>query len=45
MTMLAAELKKKPAMRPFMSAAKRFADGADTPRAFLEQCLAELAAW
>src|SRR5215212_2468402 len=45
MTMLAAELKKKPAMRPFVSAAKRFADGADTPRAFIEQCLAELAAW
>jgi Asp-tRNA(Asn)/Glu-tRNA(Gln) amidotransferase A subunit family amidase len=45
MTMLAPELKKEPAMRPFVSAAKRFADGADTPRAFLEQCLAELAAW
>jgi Asp-tRNA(Asn)/Glu-tRNA(Gln) amidotransferase A subunit family amidase len=45
MTMLAPELKKKPAMRPFVSAAQRFADGADTPRAFLEQCLAELAAW
>src|SRR4051794_32672657 len=45
MTMLAPELKKEPAMRPFVSAAKRFADGADTPRAFIEQCLAGLAAW
>ena len=43
--MLAPELKKKPAMRPFLSATRRFADGADTPRAFLEQCLAELTAW
>jgi len=43
--MLAPELKKKPAMRPFVSAAKRFADGVDTPRAFLEQCLAEFEAW
>jgi Asp-tRNA(Asn)/Glu-tRNA(Gln) amidotransferase A subunit family amidase len=45
MTMLAPELKKKPAMRPFLSAARCFADGTDTPRAFLEQCLAEFAAW
>jgi Asp-tRNA(Asn)/Glu-tRNA(Gln) amidotransferase A subunit family amidase len=44
MTMLAPELQKKPAMRPFLSASKRFADGTDTPRAFLEQCLSELAA-
>jgi Asp-tRNA(Asn)/Glu-tRNA(Gln) amidotransferase A subunit family amidase len=45
MTMLAPQLKKKPAMRPFLSATRRFADGTDTPRAFLEQCLAELATW
>jgi Asp-tRNA(Asn)/Glu-tRNA(Gln) amidotransferase A subunit family amidase len=45
MTMLAPELKKKLAMRPFVSAARRFGDGSDTPRAFLEQCLAEFAAW
>jgi len=33
-------------MRPFSGrATRRFADGGDTPRAFLEQCLAELAAW
>src|SRR3954452_21252809 len=44
MTMLAPELQKKPAMRPFLSASKRFADGTDTPRAFLEKCLSELAA-
>jgi Asp-tRNA(Asn)/Glu-tRNA(Gln) amidotransferase A subunit family amidase len=42
--MLAPELKKKTAMRPFLSAARRFADGADTPRALLELCLAEIAA-
>src|SRR5215203_3340236 len=45
MSMLAPELKKKPAMRPFLLAARRFADGADTPRAFLEQCLGEFAGW
>src|SRR3954454_15819679 len=44
MTMLAPELQKKPAMRPFLSASKRFADGTDTPRAFLELCLSELTA-
>jgi Asp-tRNA(Asn)/Glu-tRNA(Gln) amidotransferase A subunit family amidase len=44
MTMPAPDLKKKPAMRPFLSAVRHFADGTDTPRAFLERCLDELAA-
>jgi Asp-tRNA(Asn)/Glu-tRNA(Gln) amidotransferase A subunit family amidase len=44
MTVLAPELQQKPAMRPFVSATARFAAGKDTPRAFLDRCLAELAA-
>jgi Asp-tRNA(Asn)/Glu-tRNA(Gln) amidotransferase A subunit family amidase len=44
MTMLAPITEKKPTMRPFLSASRRFAEGADTPRAFLERCLDELAA-
>ena len=42
--MLAPITEKKPTMRPFLSASRRFAEGADTPRAFLERCLDELAA-
>src|ERR1051325_6008117 len=30
---------------PFFSAAKNFADGSDTPRGFLERCLARLEAF
>src|SRR5436305_1332123 len=32
------------AVRPFLAAARRFASGDDTPRAFLERCLATIAA-
>jgi Asp-tRNA(Asn)/Glu-tRNA(Gln) amidotransferase A subunit family amidase len=34
----------KPRMRPFVLQSKRFADGSETPSAFLEACLAELTA-
>lgn len=32
-------------MRPYLPATARFADGEDSPRAFLERCLAALDAW
>src|SRR5437868_2552180 len=35
----------KPQMRPFVSQAQRFASGAETPREFLETCLAAIDAW
>jgi Asp-tRNA(Asn)/Glu-tRNA(Gln) amidotransferase A subunit family amidase len=41
--MLAPE--QKPAKRPFLSAAKNFASGTQTPREFLEQSLALLDSW
>ena len=31
-----------PRVRPFLSQAARFANGADTPSAFLQSCLSEL---
>ncbi|MEA2906005.1 MAG: hypothetical protein QOI12_3392 [Alphaproteobacteria bacterium] len=39
--MHAPDNKKAPRMRAFLAAAERFATGAETPRAFLEACLAE----
>ncbi|MBO0751229.1 MAG: amidase [Bradyrhizobiaceae bacterium] len=33
---------KTPAMRPYFTATEKFADGGDSPRAFLERCLASL---
>ena len=42
--MLAPEDKLKLSMKPYLAATARFASGADTPRAFLERCLADLAA-
>ncbi len=36
---------KTPAMRPYFPATEKFADGADTPRAFLERCLESLDAF
>jgi Asp-tRNA(Asn)/Glu-tRNA(Gln) amidotransferase A subunit family amidase len=42
--MLAPEEKLKPATKPYLAATARFANGADTPRDFLERCLADLAA-
>jgi Asp-tRNA(Asn)/Glu-tRNA(Gln) amidotransferase A subunit family amidase len=36
---------KTPAMRPYFPAAEKFADGGDSPRAFLERCLESLDAW
>ena len=37
--------KKMPTMRPYFTAAAAFADGGDSPRAFLERCLESLAAF
>jgi Asp-tRNA(Asn)/Glu-tRNA(Gln) amidotransferase A subunit family amidase len=42
MAMLAPEEKRKLATRPYLSATRRFADGSDSPREFLERCLAEI---
>jgi Asp-tRNA(Asn)/Glu-tRNA(Gln) amidotransferase A subunit family amidase len=36
---------KTPAMRSYFPAAEKFADGGDSPRAFLERCLESLDAW
>jgi Asp-tRNA(Asn)/Glu-tRNA(Gln) amidotransferase A subunit family amidase len=44
MTMLAPEATLKLATKPYLSATPNFASGADTPRQFLERCLADLAA-
>ena len=35
----------KPRMRPFLPATADFANGKDSPRQFLERCIAELEAW
>ena len=35
----------KPRMRPFLPATADFANGKDSPREFLERCIAELDAW
>lgn len=37
--------KSTPAMRPYFPATAQFADGGDSPRAFLERCLESLATW
>jgi len=42
--MLAPEEKLKLATKPYLAATARFANGVDTPRDFLERCLADLAA-
>jgi len=42
--MLAPEDKPKLATKPYLAATARFANSADTPRDFLERCLADLAA-
>ncbi len=36
---------KTPAMRPYFPATEKFADGGDSPRAFLERCLEALDAF
>jgi hypothetical protein len=41
--MLAPEDKLKFTPKPYLSATARFANGGDTPRDFLERCLADLA--
>jgi Asp-tRNA(Asn)/Glu-tRNA(Gln) amidotransferase A subunit family amidase len=41
--MLAPDDKLKFSAKPYLSATPRFADGADSPRDFLERCLADLA--
>jgi Asp-tRNA(Asn)/Glu-tRNA(Gln) amidotransferase A subunit family amidase len=43
--MLAPDDKLKFTAKPYLSATPRFAGGADTPRDFLERCLADLAAF
>jgi Asp-tRNA(Asn)/Glu-tRNA(Gln) amidotransferase A subunit family amidase len=43
MTMLAPDQKPKLSPKPYLSATPRFAGGGDTPREFLERCLADLA--
>ncbi|HEY1782823.1 MAG TPA: amidase [Roseiarcus sp.] len=35
----------KPRMRPFLAETADFANGKDSPRAFLERCIADLQAW
>ena len=45
MSMPAVETTERPTRRPFLAAHKDFASGADTPRAFLERCLAALDRW
>ena len=42
--MLAPDDKLKFSVKPYLAATPRFASGADTPRDFLERCLADLAA-
>ena len=42
--MLAPDEKLKLSTKPYLSATARFASGADTPRDFLERCLADIAA-
>jgi Asp-tRNA(Asn)/Glu-tRNA(Gln) amidotransferase A subunit family amidase len=44
MTMLAPEEKLRLATKPYLSMTRRFADGASSPRKFLERCLADLTA-
>jgi Asp-tRNA(Asn)/Glu-tRNA(Gln) amidotransferase A subunit family amidase len=44
MTMLAPDEALKLSTKPYLSATPRFAGGGDTPRDFLERCLADLAA-
>ncbi|HEY4746944.1 MAG TPA: amidase family protein, partial [Steroidobacteraceae bacterium] len=43
--MTATETRMKPVMRPYLSETARFASGKDSPRDFLERCLAELDHW
>ena len=42
--MLAPDQKLKLTAKPYLPATPRFASGEDTPRDFLERCLADLAA-
>ena len=42
--MLAPDETLKLSTKPYLSATPRFADGSDTPRDFLERCLADLSA-
>src|SRR5713101_2737246 len=42
MTMLAPEEKLKLSTKPYLSMTRRFADGSDSPREFLERCLADI---
>src|SRR5690349_17830173 len=43
--MLAPDVAQLPALRPFLALHSQFASGAETPRGFLERCLAALDHW
>lgn len=43
--MLSPDIAPLPQAKPFLAAAAHFANGHDTPRAYLERCLDALAAW
>src|SRR5262249_17724078 len=45
MTMLAPDVQELPALRPFLSAHPQFVSGQDSPRGYLERCLAALDSW
>jgi Asp-tRNA(Asn)/Glu-tRNA(Gln) amidotransferase A subunit family amidase len=42
---MSADLRTKPAARPYLAATAKFASGDDNPREFLERCLKELDRW
>ena len=42
---MSAPAKPRPALRPYLAAARGFAAGTSNPREFLEGCLAEMAEW
>jgi len=43
--MLAPDIRDLPTLRPFLSAHAQFASGQDSPRGYLERCLAAVDAW
>src|SRR6476646_4136716 len=42
---MSADIRTKPAARPYLAATAKFASGDDNPREFLERCLKALDAW
>ncbi|MBV9234551.1 MAG: amidase, partial [Xanthobacteraceae bacterium] len=43
--MMSADIRTKPAARPYLAATAKFASGDDNPREFLERCLKALDTW